>query len=113
MGLINNLTNPGSDIYYSQDFRNIFEDHLNYILNTKQLNITTKTVDPNTAARFAGDFRGLMLEMNIAPELHWFNMRLNGYTSTSDYDGSKTTVDVIDPSVISSLMSSYKTVRKN
>lgn len=113
MSLINKMTNPGPSVYYEQQFRNVFEDHLSFILNNRASNIYSATVDPNTAARFAGDFRGLMLSLGIFPFLHWYNMRINGYTSTSDYDGSQLTLDLLNDKVIVQLAKSYKTSRKN
>jgi hypothetical protein len=113
MSLIDKLNNPGANVYYEQGFRNVFEDHLEYIKKNKQTNITTVTVDENTGARFAGDFRGLMLAVNVFPHLHWFNMRLNGYSSCSDYDGSQLTLELINENLIKELTRTYKIKRKN
>ena len=113
MSLIERLNNPGANLYYEQAFRNVFEDHLSYIKQNKQNFITSVTVDQNTAARFAGDFRGLMLAVSVFPHLHWFNMRLNGYSSCSDYDGQQLTIELINENIIKELSRVYKTKRKN
>jgi hypothetical protein len=56
----------------------------------------TKSVSITTAYRYKGDFFGLLLkELNI-PEEHIIpNMIINGYNSSSEYDGTKTDILVI------------------
>jgi hypothetical protein len=112
MSLIDRLNNPGANLYYEQSFRDVFEDHLSFIKRNKQNYITTVTVDENTAARFAGDFRGLMLSVNVFPYLHWFNMRINGYSCCSDYDGKQLTIELVSESLIKELSRTYKVKRK-
>lgn len=113
MSLISNIINPGPAIYYDNKFRNIFEDHLNLIINNNPGAFTVVNIDPNTGARYAGDWRGLMLELSVFPQMHWFNMRVNGYTSTSDYNGDQLSITILNVSVVDRLISSYKTLRKN
>lgn len=111
--LINKIHNPGPDIYYDRNFRIVFEDHLNHIINTSTSYITNATIDPNTAARYAGDWSGLMIELGIFPYMHWYNLRLNGLMSSSDFDGTMLSVSLLNSIVVEKLMNSYKTQRKN
>lgn len=113
MSLITNISNPGPVAYYDRNFRNVFEDHLSFIVNNEPGSIATIAIDPNTGARYAGDWRGLMTELHILPQMHWFNLRMNGYTSSSDYDGSQLSITILDGAVIDRLLASYRTVRKN
>ena len=113
MSLIDKLTNPGPNTFYDPKFRNVFEDHLSFIINNRRDAISIRTVDPNTGGRFAGDWRGLMLSLGIFPQMHWYNMRLNGYTSCSDYDGTQLEIELLDISVVEKLSASFRTIRKN
>lgn len=113
MSLIQKIHNPGPDAFYDPGFRVIFEDHLSWIINNEIGSIETATVDANTAARYAGDWRGLMMELGVFPQMHWFNMRLNGYTSCTDYLGDETTLSLLNIAVVDRLIGSFKTVRKN
>jgi hypothetical protein len=110
---MNRLLNPGPEVYYDEGFRAVFEDHLNFILNTKRDALAIETVDENTGARFAGDFRGLMLEMGKEPHMAWFNMRINGYTNCSEYDGSQISLYILQTSVVDKLAAQYRTKKKN
>jgi hypothetical protein len=113
MSLIDKLFNPGPEVYYDPEFRNVFEDHLNWLLNTKQSSFTSEVVDDNTAGRFAGDWRGLMLAMNKEPYMAWYHMRVNGYSSTTEYPGHQTTIRLISNTEVDKLAAQFRTKKKN
>lgn len=113
MSLMNKLLNPGPAVYYEEAFRAVFEDHLNFILNTKRESLAIESIDENTGARFAGDWRGLMLEMGKEPHMAWYNMRINGYTNCADYDGTQINIYILQTSVVDKLVAQYRTKKKN
>lgn len=45
-------------------------------------------VEPTLGLRYQGDFYGLLMTLRIPRQQHWLIMRLNGYTSPEQYDGS-------------------------
>ena len=47
MSLMNKLLNPGPAVYYEEAFRAVFEDHLNFILNTKRESLAIESIDEN------------------------------------------------------------------
>lgn len=110
MSLLNKLLSSGAEIYYDPGFRNVFEDHLNFIINNGSYNI--ETIDANTAARYAGDWRGLMISMTVQPYLHWFNMRINGYNSTTEYNKNILEIKIIKDNAIEKLRQGYLTISK-
>ena len=112
MSLLSKLLDPGAEVFYDPGFRAVFEDHLSLLINNKTTN-RSQTVDPNTAARFAGDWRGLMLALSVRPHLHWFNLRLNGLLSTSDFNGDMESVECFYDTAIDSLRRAYMTKRVN
>lgn len=113
MSLITKISNPGPVAYYDSKFRNVFEDHLSFIVNKEPGSVSVVNIDPNTGARYAGDWKGLMTELSVYPQMHWYNLRLNGYTCSSDYDGSQLNISILDVSVVERLLASFRTVRKN
>lgn len=91
----------GNTDYYSQAFRNLIEDHKNYLLNhslTKQIPLT-----PNAEDIYTGDFYQLLQSLRIEQDLWWIIMRLNGLHSPLDYTGNLGNIYVPDASVINSL----------
>ena len=113
MSLSEQLLNPGPEVYYDPAFRAVFEDHLNYILNTQRGNMGVQSVDDNTAARFAGDWRGLAMTMQIEPHMSWFQMRINGWTSTTEYDGVQKDFYILRNNVVDQLAAQFRTKKKN
>jgi hypothetical protein len=111
MSLKDNLLSPGAEVFYDPSFRRVFEDHLSLILNDRT-NFDITEIDPNTAARFAGDFKGLMVSMLVSPFMHYFNMRVNQLKYSSEYNGDLVNVIILRESVINRLANTYRTTRK-
>lgn len=68
------------------------------VLKTKKV---SRSVDAAKAYRYRGDLYGLLKkELNIPEEDITITIQLNGYVSSSDYDGLVTTLDVIPTEVL-------------
>lgn len=70
--------------YMSDDpaFRRVYEDHLEIIRKdpkTQEVQVTGKQLEIH---RFS--WIGLLTELKIAPELHWFVVRLNNAANWTD-----------------------------
>lgn len=113
MSLIDSMLNPGPEIYYDPEFRNVFEDHLSWLHNERRSSITITTTDENTGARFAGDWRGLMTELGIVPHMAWFHMRINGYAYSSEYDGKQISIFILRDAEVDKLAAQFRTKKKN
>ena len=106
MATINNLMQEdGSDEYYDEHFRNCIEDHLPYL--RKEGNYTVVTFDNGVAYKYENDFTGLLLYLKIPKSLHWIVLRLNGFTSPIEYDGTVNFVKIPVDSVLEGLRTTW------
>lgn len=107
MPIVQKMRQSGNDIYYDDSFRRMFESHLPYIRS--QTDIESGPLDPQLALKYTGDFQGLLGEMNVAPQYHWFYMRLNDMQSFEAIDTSVSTILVIPVQIIDQLVALYRT----
>ena len=81
---------------------------LDYIkANSKPLEMIIET---NIRMEYVGDFYGLLVYLNSNTKLQYLNMLLNDLNSSNEYDGSSTSVLIIDETdaKISSIMERLK-----
>lgn len=109
MAAIDNLmVSPGADIYYSDAFRNVLEDHMTYLRGHAATNKVE--VAPIDVVRYQADLYGLLGKIGIAPHMQWIVMRMSDMTSPSRVPEELTFVLVPDESVISRLQQSITAV---
>lgn len=109
--LVNTLmTDPGNNIFYSDGFRNVIEDHLSILKNLS--NTQTVTIDPHKAYRYEGDFFSLLADYNVTQQLHWVTMRMNDLKSPIDFNGKIDSILVPDYAVIEQLRQSHTSARR-
>lgn len=101
------LINTGRDSFYKNGFRDMIEDHLTYLLQHEHS--VTITVTNEETQRFKGDLFGLLKSQNVATEIIWIVMRINGYFSSIEYDGSRNVFIIPDYSIIESLLQRHET----
>lgn len=108
---LNSLSrNSGPSIYYDVGFRNMLEDHLEWLhehANTQQVEIE----DPQII-KHKGDFYGLLTELSIPAHLQWLILRINGFMDPAEYDGSLKLVTVPSDTTVDRLRLRYLTNRK-
>jgi hypothetical protein len=81
---LNELQRPsGASVFYSDAFRQMIEDHLEY-LRTHPTTIVMD-VDPQVAHKGDGNLISVLQDYDIPAEHHWIFMRLNRYTSPMQY----------------------------
>lgn len=101
------MITPGADIYYSDDFHNVLEDHMTYL---RGLSSTTKTsVSPIDVIRYQADLFGLLGSMGINPFMHWIVMRMSNIYSPAKVPVDLAYVLVPNESVIVALQQTIKT----
>ena len=69
----------GNSFYYTDEFRNIIEDHLNYIRNHKTT--IAMRLETHDMIKNNNDLYSLFMEKKIPMDLHWITLRLNNLTS--------------------------------
>lgn len=84
------LVPQGTDVYYTDAFRNVLEDHMTYLRGAAST--TVGNVDPIKAYRFEFDLNGLLLDMGLPLFLHWTIMRMNNLSSPQHVPADLTTL---------------------
>lgn len=106
------LTAQGTGAYYTDDFRNVLEDHMTYLRGAAST--TVMNVDPIKAYRFEFDLDGLLLDMGIPLYLHWTVMRMNNFSSPQDVPADLLTLLIAAPSELEIIrQSEYTKARLN
>lgn len=80
------LVPPVDPAYYSPEFKQMIEDHLNYMKNYKgatEADALVKLVpigrnDDQKLSRYTGDWYGFLRAMGYAERYHWAILRFNG-----------------------------------
>ena len=102
---------PSGDArYYSAHWHRVVESHLQWIRSLPNNQVVR--VQDAVAYKYEGDFMGLLQELRIPMELHWVAMRLNGYTSPTDYTYDRTSLFIPNPTTISRIFTTFVTVNK-
>lgn len=107
MKLIENIRDPGPSIYYSKEFKNMVEDHLEYLINLSD--VTIKILPPMISYKYASDLTGLLYHLNIPAYLHYVIMRINRYKNYTDFKGDETHIKIITSTPIVQLTNTLKT----
>lgn len=97
--------------YVSESFKTVLEDHLSILSNPKNIE-EFKTISPIDANRFEYDFYGLLRNLAVPVQHHWITMRINGYSSPSEYKKDKLTIKIPRSELINSLLSYHNQIVK-
>lgn len=92
---------PGPDVYYSDSFLTVIEDHMTYLREHPKT--TSKLVTPLQVKRYAFDLCGLMNELRIPPHLHFTVMRMNKLHSFTDVSENLNSLLVPDENIMSQI----------
>ena len=104
------MIDEGPYIYYEDSFRNVIEDHLPWLRTSERTQ--ARPLEPAVAMRNNFDLYTLLLEMNIAPHLHWTIMRMNGYTSPEQFTADVTALMIPDTGDMETLRATFMTIHK-
>lgn len=99
------LRSSGNSIYYEKEFRKVIEDHIQWLLERSKGRVMT--VPKTNLVKHKNDLTGFLNEMNISPDQHWAIMRINGMTSTYDFDGTVTELIIPDTNTLEDLRRRY------
>jgi hypothetical protein len=110
MALVNLMVDPGPDIFYNPEFRNVLEDHMTFL---RENHSHVVMVRPDQAFQWRGDFFGLLGNLNqekVPRQYHWLVMRLNQYTSPTQFTEDTPAILVPDYSVIEKIAQSHNSL---
>lgn len=105
MSLNTTLVDPGPDIYYTKQFRDVLEDHM--VLLREHPNTKPMTIMPGESFQWRNDLFGLLSSKNIPRHLHWVIMRLNNYTSPRQFTTETMLLLVPDSTVLEKIRQSH------
>lgn len=93
-------------VFFNKDFRKVIEDHLK-ILKTSQ-NVTPLDVSNVDASVYHGDLYGLLTKYNVSIDIHWIVMRINGFTSPTQYTQDIVSLDLPNIAYLESLLNRFR-----
>lgn len=106
MKINDKMVDPGAEVYYSKEFRDMMESHMAYLraLPSTQADL----VQPLDADVWNGDLFGYLTYKKIPMKYQWVIMRVNNFYTPLDF--SKTTTQLLIPSFseVDSLRQSWK-----
>lgn len=104
------MNNDGPAIFYDQNFRNVIEQHLEYLKSNGRS--STFTVEPKDAYKYEADFFGLLTKLQVRPQYQWIALRLNDMHTPTEYRMEQTTILLPNESQIEKIRSTYTTLHK-
>lgn len=72
---------PGADVWYSDDFRNVLEDHMTLLRSNVGQYVRVEEFD---LIKYQFDLYGLYRQYQVAEEHLWPTMRLNGLSDPTN-----------------------------
>jgi hypothetical protein len=105
MDILKQIPNLES-FFFEKDFINTLESHLTYL---RSKNTKIKTITSHLLDKYAGDFYGLLDELNIPKQYHYAVMRVNGFDNSDNYRSTITAIIIPDFSEIESIKDIYRT----
>jgi hypothetical protein len=98
MGIDDLEVSSGPDIYYDPDFRAVLDAHYTYLRNLSTN--TIRTVTPFQSTKFAGDFYGLLSDMQVPRQFFYVILRINNMVSPNDFTSTMQSILIPDTSVV-------------
>lgn len=108
MGFTINKTNRGASkpIYYTDHYRQLVENHLPLIRN--DTSALTVTIPTDVAFVCNADFFSVLNHFDVPEHLHWTIMRVNGYSSPTQYRTHVTEILIPSDALLERLLSVHQ-----
>ncbi|WP_257291138.1 hypothetical protein [Endozoicomonas sp. ONNA1] len=100
----------GPNIYYQPEFRDMVEDHLNWLITHPDT--TTIDILPKDAFKYEGDFYGLMAQIDNRRHLFWYVMRINRMKQPEDFTRDTVQLLIPDTALLDRLVKTFKTTNR-
>jgi hypothetical protein len=96
------MPSEGPTLMYSQGFRQLIEDHLQFLRNHDNTEVVD--INPQSAYKGEGDLVSVLQDYQVEPQMHWIIMRVNDYTSPMQYRADHLSLLVPSQGVIDGLL---------
>jgi hypothetical protein len=101
------MFDSGPSVYYTDGFRQVLEDHMTYLRQHQSTQLMS--VSPQAAWENDQDLFGFLQVVNLQPQLHWVTMRMNNFSSPTEFGTSVTQLLIPSSVVLEQLRSAYMT----
>ena len=105
MPITNKFSPAGDPVWYTDEFRNVLEDHLTYLRHHKSTQL--QSVEANLVIKYRFDMFSLFRYYRINDYLHWITMRMNGYKSPTDDFSEMTSFIVPNETTANQILQHY------
>lgn len=99
---------PGPDIYYRSDVRDVLEVHVPYLLRDSKT--SSVAIEPSVAVKNENNFFDLLNDLSYPMYLHWIILRMNGYYSPVEYMSDKLEILVPSKDTINRILNMHQTI---
>lgn len=104
MALTDLMVDSGPDMYYDPAFRKVLEDHMTLLRDRYS---TIVIVSPGDAWQWRNDLFGFLASRNEPRHMHWVIMRLNQWTSKTQFDENISAILKPDYTKIEQILQSH------
>lgn len=104
------MPDDGPGVFYQETFRRMVEDHLHYLRSHPQTEVIE--VDGHIANKHHGDLIGVLMHYDVPSHMQWVIMRLNRYTSPTEFQHDDLRLLFPPQPVINSLLKTYRANQK-
>ena len=80
--ILDQMAQPGPDMFYDPAFRLILETHMNRLRN---VNSTRQDIPLELFYQYEGNFHGYLVEIGVPVHLHWLYTRVNGMMNPNEF----------------------------
>ena len=104
------MIDPGSTVYYDEDFRNVLEDHMTYL--REHVQTQTILLDIGRVYKYEYDLYGLLASYDLPTWMHWVIGRMNKFTSPHELLQGQLTLLIPNNTVVDRIRQSHMTTRR-
>lgn len=108
MSLRNQLRLPSEGVN-THDYYVLMESHLPLVRQMPTTRVVQ--IEGHEAAKYRGDFHGLLNSLGLDKKFHYLTTRLNGMYRSQDYDGQNVTLYLPDESRMNGFIATFESVQ--
>lgn len=103
--LTENMLSTVSQLWYSNEFKSVIEDHL---VRLRTRNSVSYPISTDEGYNHIGDFYSLLTSRNVISKYHWIILRVNNFTSPYKFMGESFDLIIPDEEFIESIYDNYR-----